>query len=237
MLGLLVSRHLAYGPVGGVIVVAATVLLMRILHSPVAPALSAGYLPLALAIRDWSYPLAILIATTALALLGSLGRGRPPAQGAGPPAAVVPSVGLWLPPLALFLAGCLLLVRLVGSPLVLYPPLLVIAWETLAHPGPCRWRRRPASLLAATGAAALVGLLLARILGQGPLAVALAALLTALLLWRLRLHCPPAFAVALLPLVLPRTAPTFPLEVLLGGGWLVVVAGLTGRHRSPSAGE
>jgi hypothetical protein len=219
--GILVSSHIPYGPAAVSLALAAGLLVLRGLRSPVAPALSAGYLPVALGIQSWTYPLAILLSLSALVLLSRRESPGPAEPVCFPPAR------RWLPPLLLFLAGALPLTRLLGSHLVLYPPLLVIAWETLAHGVQAPWRRRYAALLTATVAAAVVGLVLARSLGPVPLAAFLAVLLTALLLDRLRLPCPPAFAVALLPLVLPRPPLTYPLLVLVGGGWLVLVAWLS----------
>lgn len=233
--GILVSTHLPYGPVAVALVVAAGLLVLRILRSPVAPALSAGYLPVALGIRSWTYPLAILIALAALVLLTALWARLPASfvsaseAVAAEPRCPFPPPRRWLPPLAVFLTGALLLVRLLGSHLVLYPPLLVIAWETLAEPEHCPWRRRPGALLAVTTGTGLVGLVLARALGPVPLTAFLAVLFTALLLDRLRLTCPPAFAVALLPLVLPQPPWFYPLLVLAGGGWLVLLAALLER--------
>lgn len=225
--GILVSSHLPYGPVAVSLALAAGLLVLRGLRSPVAPAISAGYLPVALGIHSWTYPLAVLLSLAALVLLSGRGRCEPVG-----PAIGFPPTRLWLPPLVLFLGGALPLSLLLGSHLVLYPPLLVIAWETLAHGDQAPWHRRYAALLAATVAVAVVGLVLERSLGPVPLAAFLAALLTALLLNRLRLQCPPAFAVALLPLVLPQPPLTYPLLVLVGGGWLVLVAVLAGRRGS-----
>lgn len=236
--GIVVSSHLPYGPVAVILAVVAGLLVVRLLRSPVVPALSAGYLPVALGIRSWTYPLAIMLAIAALVLLMRLRAGRSATADAAlvvqaEPLFRWPPARRWLPPLAGFLAGALVLVRLLGSHLVLYPPLLVIAWETLAQGDHCPWRRRPGALLVATTAAGLIGLVLVRTLGPAPLAAFLAVLLTALLLDRLRLPCPPAFAVALLPLVLPQPPLAYPLFVLVGGGWLLVVAALVERSGSP----
>ena len=244
--GILVSRQLPYGPLSVLLAVAAGLLVLWGLRSPVAPALSAGYLPVALGIRSWTYPLAILLALSALAALAWLWRRHPaglervssplkaadPLVAPGECAAPVAPRGsdVRFPPgrrlleLALFLVGALALTRLLGSHLVLYPPLVVIAWETLAQPEHCPWRGRPLALLVATGSAAVVGLALARTLGPVPLAAFGAALLTGLLLNRLRLTCPPVYAVALLPLVLPQPPLALPLLVVVGGAWLVLVA-------------
>jgi CBS-domain-containing membrane protein len=91
-------------------------------------------------------------------------------------------------------------------------------------------------VLAVTGGAALIGLALVRWLGPVPLATLLAVLLVALMLDRLRLTCPPAFAVALLPFVIRSPATGFPLHVLVGTGWLVVVTVLTATLRRRRGG-
>lgn len=254
VLGFAVSAWLPYGPLSVLLVVAGGLLVLWGLRSPVAPALSAGYLPLALGMREWTYPLAILLGTAGLVLVARL-RGcihrRGPVRGAealaaastagsevaavsvlpaGRPVALpqpFPAPRTWLVPLLAFLAGALALGQLLGSHLVLYPPLLVIAWETLAHRDRSPWRSRFGALLAATTLAAVLGLLLARSFGamHAPAAF-LAVLITAVLLRGLRLTCPPAFAVALLPLVLPQPPLAYPLFVLAGGVWLVVVSRL-----------
>lgn len=262
VLGVLLSSHLSYGPVAVTLAVAAGLLTLRGLRSPVAPALSAGYLPLALGIRSWTYPLAILIACLALVLLGRLWqRGLAALQAPAPPPAsasllaIAPAAATgdaaeplpdheatwppprrWLVPLSLFLAGSLLLGQGLGSHLVLAPPLLVIAWEGLAHGDRCPWQRRPLALLIACGTSSLLGLWLVAWLGTGALAAFLATLCCALLLDRLRLRCPPAFALALLPLVLPRPPAIYPLLVLVGLGWLLLVTLVAERYRRRLAG-
>lgn len=237
-LGIALARQLPYGPLSVALVVAASLLLIWMLRSPVIPALSAGLLPLALGLHSWIYPLALLPGCFGLALLAqwrwrgswpqpATVRQSPLPAIALPASPALPPLRLWLGPLALFLAGALLLVRLLGSPLVLYPPLLVLAWETLAGADHCPWRGRLTAVLAATAIAAVTGLLLVRWLGPVPLATVLAVLLVAVLLDRLRLTCPPAFAVALLPLVIHTPTDSFPFHVLAGTGWLVVVSALT----------
>ncbi|MFZ9754098.1 MAG: hypothetical protein ACO3B3_11170 [Cyanobium sp.] len=252
VLGVAVSASLPYGPLSVLLVVAAGLLVLWGLRSPVAPALSAGYLPLALGIHDWTYPLAILLGTSALVLvsrLQGLGQRHPPGRGVAPSAAAstadsrsaahgalpaargpglhqpLPSPRIWLLPLLVVLAGALALGQLLGTRLVLYPPLLVIAWETLVHRDRIPWRSRFVALLSATTLAAALGLWLALSFGarHAPAAF-LAVLVTAVLLRGLRLTCPPAFAVALLPLVLPQPPLAYPLFVLVGGAWLVAVA-------------
>ncbi|MEB3255470.1 MAG: hypothetical protein VKJ05_03675 [Synechococcaceae cyanobacterium] len=227
--GIALGRQFGYGPLAVGLVVALSLMLIRLLRSPVMPALSAGLLPLALGIHSWIYPLALVPGTFGLALLALLRRHRAGERalvdgGSAPPQ--WPPLRRWLLPLVLFLVGALLLVRWLGSPLVFYPPLLVIAWETLAHGDHCPWRGRPIALLVATTAAATIGFLLVRWLGPLPLTTLLVVLAVALLLDRLRLTCPPAFAVALLPFVVHGSAAALPLHVLLGTLWLLLVAQL-----------
>jgi len=238
--GLLISRSLAYSPLAVLLALVAALVVIRLLRSPVAPAISAGVLPLALGITSWHYPLAILSSTGGLALLVLLrarlsaaplsmegvtaqtaareGCSRPIASGRNPAG--------WLLPLAAFLAGGLLLVQLLRSPLVLYPPLLVMAWEMLVRPQHCPWAGRAAAVLIVSASAAAAGLLLVRYLGAVPLATLLAVLITALLLRLARLNCPPVHGLALLPLVIPSPPLSYPLLTLAGTAWLLIVEAL-----------
>ena len=239
--GVLITRSLPYGPLAVVLDVAVCLLVIGALRSPIVPALSAGVLPLALGITSWQYPLAILAGTGGLALLvilrprlargwrRSLG-GAEPAPGPGPvgPGAA-PSLRTWLPPLVIFLAGGLVLVEVLGSHLLLYPPLMVIAYEMLAQPEHCPWHGRVGAVLAVTGGAALAGWLLVQTLGVVPLATLLAVLATALLLHITRLKCPPAYGLALLPFVIPTPPQTYALLTLAGTAWLLLVVEL---HRA-----
>jgi hypothetical protein len=182
---------------------------------------SLPYGPLALGITSWQYPLAILAGTGGLALLVILrpriARGlrlTPAASAAGlgkASTSAAPSLRTWLPPLAIFLAGGLVLVEVLGSHLVLYPPLMVIAYEMLAQPQHCPWQGRGLAVLVVTGGAALAGWLLVQTLEVVPLATLLAVLATALLLHLTRLKCPPAYGLALLPFVIPTPPPTYAL--------------------------
>lgn len=236
--GVLITRSLPYGALAVALDVAVCLLVIRALRSPIVPALSAGVLPLALGITSWHYPPAILVGTGGLALLVILRRRiaialrqssdlQPPAK----PAAG-PGLRTWLPPLVVFLAGGLVLVQVLGSHLVLYPPLMVIAYEMLAEPDHCPWQGRVGAVLAVTGAAALAGLHLVQTLGVVPLASLLAVLTTAMLLHLSRLRCPPAYGLALLPFVIATPPPTYALLTLAGTVWLMLVVAVSRRFTS-----
>ena len=236
--GVLVTRTLPYGPTALILDLAICLLVIRLLRSPVIPAISAGVLPLVLGITSFLYPVAILVGTGGLALIVML-RSRlipPPARAQVSPS--VPTISTlvatqswlqrvpWLLPLAVFLLGALAMVQLLGSHLVLYPPLLVIAWEMLANADECPWQGRSLAVLVVTAGAAVAGTVLVLALGVSPLAAFLAILVTALLLRLARLRCPPAFGLALLPFLI--TAPTlaYPLLTLAGTAWLMLVVKL-----------
>ena len=118
------------------------------------------------------------------------------------------------------------MVQLLGSHLVLYPPLLVIAWEMLAHADECPWQGRSLAVLVVTAGAAVTGIALVLALGVSPLAAFLAVLVTALLLRLARLRCAPAFGLALLPFVIPAPTLVYPLLTLAGTAWQLLVVKL-----------
>ncbi|MEY4803289.1 MAG: hypothetical protein RLZZ274_2020, partial [Cyanobacteriota bacterium] len=236
--GVLVTRTLPYGPTALILDLAICLLVIRLLRSPVIPAISAGVLPLVLGITSFLYPLAILVGTGGLALIVML-RSKlmpPPARDQVSP--TVPTISTlvathfwlqrvpWLLPLAVFLLGALVMVQLLGSHLVLYPPLLVIAWEMLAHADECPWQGRSLAVLAVTAGAAVAEILSVLALGVSPLAAFLAVLVTALLLRLARLRCAPAFGLALLPFVIPAPTLAYPLLTLAGTTWLMLVVKL-----------
>lgn len=237
--GLWITRHLAYGPPAVLLNVGITLLLIAVLRSPIVPALSAGLLPLALGIHTWTYPFSILIGTGGLALVIALRarrvHGPPPGpeEGSEVPAPALwrlrgsvqplPPLRDWLVPFAVFLLGGLLLVRLIGSPLVLFPPLLVIGFEMIVHRQRCPWRGRYLSVWMVANGAAVAGLALVTCLGVGPAAAFLAVLVTLVLLKLARLPFPPALGLALLPFVIPDPPLTYPLFTMAGSLWLLVV--------------
>ena len=249
--GLWITRHLAYGPLAVLLDVGLTLLQIAALRSPIVPALSAGLLPLALGIHTWSYPFSILIGTGGLSLFIILrarwtGGGSPQPAGAaaaGPGLWVLrgrtqplPPLRAWLAPFGLFLVGGLLLVRLIGSPLVLFPPLLVIAFEMVVHRQHCPWRGRYVGVWLVANGAAAVGLALVKTLGVTPAATFLAVLATLALIKLARLPFPPALGLALLPFVIPDPPLSYPLFTMAGSLWLLLVVALQEALADPDPG-
>jgi hypothetical protein len=217
--------------------VAGAILIVRSMRSPIVPAISAAFLPLVFGIRSWWYPVSIAAVMAVLAVASAVyGRivasdderhvsaldTRPQAheiQRAG-------EIGLW-PSFFVFTAFLLLayeLAAVTGLRLILFPPLVVIAFEIFIH-GNVRQRARwhlalpfVCTIAAGAGVAALLAL------GAGPLSVVISLLVAVVTLRALRLHFPPALTVGLLPQIMSHPDWRFVLAVALGTSTLIGAA-------------
>src|SRR5690242_12671657 len=68
-IGIVFTRALPYGFPSVLLTVAGAVAVIFLLKSPIAPAISAGLLPLTLGVKSWWYPPGILMGTVLLAVL------------------------------------------------------------------------------------------------------------------------------------------------------------------------
>lgn len=224
--GVACASFLPYGYVSLLLIVGISVILLQATRSPLAPAISAGVLPLAFEIKSWSYPLAILAGT---ALLAALTLGWRSWCAPRMPAEVVPHRDRvddilesnprrwkWIPPFLIFLLVGITLVEWTGWRLILFPPIIVIAFEMFSHPLVCPWARKPMQMPLACFLAAGAGLLAISIFGNGVLATMLSFAAAAAILRLFDLHVPPAFAVALIPQIMPHPTWRYPVEVLIG---------------------
>jgi len=223
--GSLITRHLDYGFVSVLFSIGIAMLLIRVLRSPIAPAISAGFLPLSLGISSWLYAPSLLIGLIPIAAL-SLIRQRffPsfPEPGSLSGYSVddlieeAPRDYSWIPFFVAFLLSAILLAEFTGWRLILFPPLVVIGFEMFGHARVCPWARRPLVFPVACTLIATVGVLLVLFFGSGPLAAA-ASVLSAIGVLRLfDLHMPPAIAIGLLPFVFPKPGYEYPLSVGIG---------------------
>lgn len=223
--GTLITRNLPYGLLAVLLTVGCSVLVIGALRSPIAPAISAGLLPLCLGVRSWWYPPSLLVGTGLLAPIAVL-RARfqrstiAGEQGAGDPADDIveeaPTEYGWVPFLLAFLVIAVAVTRITGWRMVLFPPLVVIAFEAFAHARICPWAGRPIALTVACGLTALGGVLCALHLGVGPVGAMCSMLIGVAVLRLLDLHVPPALAVGLLPFVMRDVGMQFPLAVTVG---------------------
>jgi hypothetical protein len=203
-----------------------------LLRSPIAPAISAGYLPLALGFTGWQYPASIAFVTAVLAMSSLVYRRifdqritvAMPASGQKVSCVAV-RMGdrfAWLPVFAGFLVLAYGLGAFSGMRLVLFPPLVVIAYEMFVHPATCPWATRPFALAAASTIGAGLGVAAVTMGGIGPISVVVSLILGAAILRVFRLNFPPVLAICLLPQVIAAPGFWFVEAVAMGSAALVV---------------
>jgi hypothetical protein len=225
--GTIFTRTLPYGYVSVLLTVGAAVLIIEVLRSPVAPAISAGLLPLVVGIKSWWYAPGIMLGTFFLAALSIFWKRYASRVEATPKELIhdavrdvietpTPPRYTWLAALMAFVAFGVLLVNLTGLRFILFPPLVVIGFEMLGHPEICPWANRPMGLPLACFLTAAGGFVFWHLFGVGPLAAACAMAWGIMILRTFDLHVPPALAVALLPLVMDRPTMMYPVSVGIG---------------------
>lgn len=224
--GTIFTRTLPYGYVSVLLTVGAAVLIIEVLRSPVAPAISAGLLPLVVDIKSWWYAPGIMLGTFLLAGLSIAWKKYAAPIETTPKEAIHDAIRdviempssryTWLTALMAFVAFGVLLVKLTGLRFILFPPLVVIGFEMLGHPEICPWARRPMGLPLACFLTAAGGLFFYHLFGVGPLTAACAMAWGILILRLFDLHVPPALAVALLPLVMDKPTVMYPVSVGIG---------------------
>jgi hypothetical protein len=228
--GTLIARTLPYGVIAILLTVGLAMAIIRLLRSPIAPAISAGLLPVTLGITSYWYPASLLFGTTLLALIIRLRGVLFPSSFtlSSTQAALddaledLPHDYSWVPFFLIFLAGVALLAVRSGERLLLYPPLVVIGFEMFAHTRICPWARRPLVLPLACTLSAAAGVLFVALLGTGPLAAVLSMAVGIVMLRLLELHVPPVLAVGLIPFVMVHPSYAFPVAVATGTALLMV---------------
>ena len=226
VVGIVFTRSLPYGYLSVLLTVAGTIAVVLALRSPVAPAISAGLLPLVLGVKSWWYPPAIALGTALLATLSLPWKKYCVTRTAAMPAEgddrlddliEMPPGGYgWLAVLMAFVAVAVFFVKLTGLRFVLFPPLVVIGFEMLGHTAICPWANKPLRLPLACFLTALGGFVSWHFLGVTPLAAACSMAWGIAVLRVCDLHVPPALAVALLPLVMDKPTLAYPFAVGIG---------------------
>jgi len=221
--GVFIAQNMVYAPLSVLLCVATGIVVIAALRSPIAPAISAGLLPLTFDIHSWWYPLSITLGTAALAGITVIRNryGHPSTQTV--PTDVVddalelaPSRYGWVPFFVACLAVDVWLGQLTGWRAVLVPPLVVMGFEMFAHSEICPWADRPIILPLVCSLTAAVGVLAAVWLGTGPLAAAAAVAGGIVIIKGFDVHVPPAIAISLLPLLIEHPTFRYPLAVGLG---------------------
>jgi hypothetical protein len=230
IVGTLATRLFPYHVLTILGVVIVSIAIIQALGSAIAPAISAGVLPLALGAESLLYPPSVLAVVIALSVLSTLWRARCDRRGPASTAVAWPDVDdvlesrprgrAWLVALLAFVAVTGTAAQLTGLRFLLFPPLIVIAYEMFGHPESCPWAVRPLWLPIACTATAFGGFVAVTELGTGPFAVAAALVWGVLALRVFRIHMPPALAVGLIPFVMDE--PTFLYPLSVGSGTLML---------------
>lgn len=240
-----IARSIPYGFGAVALCIASAMLLIRILRSPIAPAISAGFLPLALGVTSWWYPVSIAAITGLLGLLSIIYRRifatrlratlRRVDDTVDDELESSPRRYVWLPAFAGFLLVVYGIAAATGLRLVLFPPLVVIAFEMFAHANVCPWATRSLCLPLACTITAAIGVTAVLVLGIGPLSVTVALLAGIAALRAFSLRLPPMLAISLLPQVIPHPGWGFVIAVAAGtlvltGTFLFIRPRLLGRR-------
>ncbi len=231
-IGTLITRQFSYHVLSILLIVALCLLLLAVLKSNIAPAIAAGMLPLVLGIKSWLYPVSVMLGLVALViiLLPWRRRCRQKYQGTLENATgdlddlleTPPAGNRWILPFFLFLTIMASCATASGLRLILFPPLVVIAYEMFAHPTSCPWARKPLTLPIACFLTATVGWFAVSLFGSGGIAAGCAMIFGVIALRLLQLHMPPALAVGLLPLLINSPDIKYPVCVTIGAGALTL---------------
>jgi hypothetical protein len=227
IVGIFFTRHLAFGALGIALIVAFSVVIIKIMKSTIVAAISAGVLPMALSERSWRYPFAIFVDCTILVLLFLLWKhyaapADSPHQSETNDSRVIDSLEaishdrLWGLGLMAFVLVLGIAAQVTDLRFLLFPPLVVMAYELFGHPEVPEWMRRPILFPLVCLLTASVGLLAHHFIHANFVAVMLTFLCSIGVLRLFDLHMPPALAVGLLPFVIRVPDYRFPLSVLLG---------------------
>lgn len=231
VIGVCCSITIPYGFASMLSVIGLSVLTVRLLRSPIAPAISAGVLPVVLEVETWFYPPAILLGTSSLAFLCAWRRRWRHDEMPIVPAEMIEATDnsklalssdrSWLAMLFGFVTLAMVAVNLSGQKLVLFPPLVVIAYEMFVHTASCPWSRSLWKLPLTCTATAMIGVACVNTIGAGVVSTILSLTLGIATLRLIKLHVPPALAVGLIPQIMDSPEWSFPVAVAIGTALLV----------------
>jgi HPP family len=236
--GLFVTRHTSYGAISIALVVTASLFIIKLLRSAIGPAISAGALPMVLNEKSWMYPAAIFMGLMGLvATLWIWRRYGPsldtPSHETTNDSRVIdaletyPHDRFWVVTLLTFVLLLGVPAQLTGLRFILFPPLIVMAYELFGHPEVPGWMARPVLLPFVCVITATVGVLARHSFRASFVGVMLTTICSVAILRAFKLHMPPALAVGLLPFVM--AAPNFGYPASVGIGTLALTVCFYGR--------
>lgn len=231
VIGVSVARLFPFGILAILLIVTACVLLLGLLKSNIAPAIAAGVLPLFLGVKSWLYPASVALSLVVLVAIllpwQRHCRRKYPERDISKPSVddvlESPAIGnAWILPFFAFLTVMALCATASGLRPILFPPLIVIAYEMFAHPTACPWAGKPLALPGVCVLNAVAGWGAVSLFGSGGVAAAGGMAFGIVALRLLRLRMPPALAVGLLPLVIDSPSIEYPISVAIGAGALTL---------------
>lgn len=238
VLGLFITRHAAYGAVAITAITIVSLFVIKVLRSDISPAISAGVLPLVLAIKSWLYPVTIF--ADLLVLVGVMllwRRFGPTFDYSSTNKAdrdtltdayeAQPHDRFWAITLLAFVFVLGIVAEVTGLRFLLFPPLVVMAYEIFGHPELPGWMAHPVLFPFICFFTASIGLVACLTFHTSFTGVALTMICSIGVLRVFKVHMPPALAVGLLPFVI--TAPSFRYPVSVGIGTLALVGCFWGR--------
>jgi nitrogen fixation-related uncharacterized protein len=227
IVGLFIARNASYGAVAIDSIVLLSLLIIKLLRSAIGPAISAGVLPMVMSERNWMYPVSICVGLVGLvAALWILRRCGPridtSSTNALHPSRLVPTLERYprnrfrVIPLLAFVLVLGAVAQLTGLRFILFPPLIVMAYEIFGHPEMPGWMERPFLLPLVCFLTASVGILAFQSFKLSFAGVMLTTLCSIAVLRAFKVHMPPALAVGLLPFVMPAPNYWYPISVGIG---------------------
>ncbi len=224
--GTWITQEFPYHVLTIVLVVTVCLVLLVVLKSNIAPAISAGMLPLVLGIKSWLYPASIGLGLVALSGILLLWRSRYRRKYRAPldvsdtdvddALETPPTERKWIIPFFLFLAVMGSCAAASGLRFILFPPLVVMAYEMFAHPTSCPWAGKPLTLPVACLLTSAAGLLAVSVLEIDGIVAGFGMTFGIIVLRVLKIHMPPALAVGLLPLIIHSPGIRYPVSVSIG---------------------
>jgi HPP family len=227
VLGLFVTRHISYGAISIALVVTTSLLIIKVLRSAIGPAISAGALPMVLNERSWIYPAAIFMGLVGLvATLWIWRRHDPlldaPSNDSTNDSRVIdaletyPHDRFWVITLLTFVLLLGVPAQLTGLRFILFPPLIVMAYELFGHPEIPGWMARPALFPLVCVLTASAGVAARHLFRSSVVGVMLTVLCSIAILRAFKVHMPPALAIGLLPFVMTAPNIRYPTSVGIG---------------------
>lgn len=211
---------------------------LKVVGSHMSPAISAAILPIIINAKGIVYPISVFIMTGSVALLVYNKKRKCKISGIALHSGLVECVQrhdnliselFHYGKLVVFVLLIAILADTSGWLYIVSPP-LIVAFVELTYPGSLLREKSMKKLLVLLTSCSLEGMLWVVLVGHcfsGPLWLAAGlSVATAFLIARsLRLASPPAFALSLLPIILPRSALyLYPLSVFAGAALFIIVS-------------